>query len=91
MCYKGCKSPNMIKLNPIWNVIALSRLILYLTEFRLVQNQSGKINNNPNSVCINCIEKLRHLHSKNFALFMPVFLEKNYSKSVLVSAHFTRV
>ena len=39
---------NRVKLNQIWIVITLLRLIYNQTDFRLVLKQSGKGNNNPN-------------------------------------------
>ena len=41
---------NLVKSNQNWNVITLFRLVCYQAELRLMPNQSGKCNYNPNLV-----------------------------------------
>ena len=49
---------NLFNSNKIWIVITNFRLIWYQTEFRLVPNQSGNGNYNPNLVWIKKIWKI---------------------------------
>ena len=63
---KSISKSNQIKANVDCNYLHTFRLILHLTEFRLVPNQLGKCNCNPDLVWFNEIQNtipLRVTHS----------------------------